>query len=137
MNLEMIKSIATTVVLLLAILQALGMAQVQGYVRLLPIEKQKLRRLHRGGGIAALLLMLLIAAICVSEYGVRFHPLRVGVHATAGSLAIAILVAKVAITRRARHLLRFNKALGAVAGTLIMVAFIASVVLYYLYEQRG
>lgn len=137
MNYEMMKSIAATLVLLLALLQVVWMAQVQGFLRLLPVEKRTLRQLHRGGGIAVLLLMVLIALACVFGEGLYFRPLRVGIHAVAGSLAIAILVAKVAITRRARHLLRFNKALGAVAGILIMVAFIASVVLYYLYEQRG
>lgn len=132
MNLETVKSIATTIVLLLAFLQALGMAQVQGAFRLLPIEKQTLRRLHRGGGITVLLLMALVAAACVFGEGPRLHPLRVGVHAAAGSLAMAVLLAKIVITHRARRLLRFNKALGGVAGTLILVAFIASVVWYYL-----
>ncbi|MCX7682565.1 MAG: DUF6529 family protein [Anaerolineae bacterium] len=132
MNLETMKSIATTVVLLLALLQVLEMAQVQGSLRLLPVEKQRLRWLHRGGGIVALLLMFLIAAACVFGEGLRFYPLRVGIHAVAGSLAIAVLLTKVVITRRARHLLRFNKALGGIAGVLILVTFAAGVVWYYL-----
>jgi hypothetical protein len=37
MSLEMLKALLTTVVLALALAQALEMAQVRGYVRLLPI----------------------------------------------------------------------------------------------------
>ena len=52
MSLEMLKSIVTTIALALALGQALGMAQVRGYVRLLPLDKKRLRMLHRRGGIA-------------------------------------------------------------------------------------
>jgi hypothetical protein len=49
MSLEMLKSVLTTVVLALALVQALGMGQVRGYVRLVPLES--------GGGIAGAALL--------------------------------------------------------------------------------
>jgi len=39
MSLHMLKSIVTTVILVLALMQALGMAQVRGYVHLLPLSR--------------------------------------------------------------------------------------------------
>lgn len=132
MTLEMVKSAIATIILLLAIAQALEMTQVLGYVRLVPVEKRTLRRMHRRGGIAALILMSVVAAICVLEEGIYFRPLRVGIHAIAGPLAMVVLLTKIVISHRARRLLRFSKILGGLAGALILITFVASVVGYYL-----
>jgi len=66
----MVKSVVTSIILALALVQALGMAQVRGYVRLLPVDKKQLVRLHRLGGAATLLLALAVAAMCV--FGERY-----------------------------------------------------------------
>ena len=131
MPLEMLKSIVTTIVLALALGQAVGMAQVRGYVRLLPLEKQQLRLLHRRGGIAALVLTLAVAVTCVVGFGYELYSPRVKAHVVMGALAILVLLLKVAITNRFRRYMRYNTALGAAAGLLILGTFIASALWYF------
>ncbi len=80
MSLEMLKSVLTTIVLALALGQALEMAQVRGYVRLLPFEKARLRQWHRWGGIAVLVLTLVVAAICVFGERYAYYSPRVQTH---------------------------------------------------------
>jgi len=132
MSLEMLKSGVTTIVLALALMQALGMAQVRGYVRLLPLEKDRLRQWHRRGGIATLVLALAVAAICVFGERYAYYSLRVQAHAVIGALAILVLLLKVAIVNRFRRYLRFTLALGAVAGLLILGTFVASALWYFI-----
>jgi uncharacterized membrane protein len=134
MSLEMLKSIVTTIVLALALGQALGMAQVRGYVRLLPLEKKQLRVLHRRGGIAALVLSLAVAVTCVVGFGYELYSPRVKAHVVMGALAILVLLLKVAITHRFRRYLRYNTALGAAAGLLVLGTFIASALWYFVQE---
>jgi hypothetical protein len=131
MSLEMLKSVVTTIVLALAMVQALEMAQVRGYVRLLSLEKKRLRRLHRWGGIAALVLTLAVAVTCVVGFGYELYSPRVKAHVVMGALAILVLTLKVAITRRFRRYLRYNTALGAAAGLLILGTFMASALWYF------
>jgi len=47
MDILMLKSILTTLVLLMAILQALTMSQVKGRLRLVNLPSSQLRRFHR------------------------------------------------------------------------------------------
>jgi len=138
MSLEMLKSLVTTVILVLGVMQALGMAQVRGYVRVLPGyvrvlpgEKRQLRRLHRWGGIAALVLTLAVAVACVLGEGYELYSLRLRLHAVMGVLAVLVMLLKVAITRRFRRYLRYNTALGAAAGLLILGTFVASALWYF------
>lgn len=124
------KSVTTTVVLALAVLQALEMAQVQGKVRWLPIDSRRLRRAHRLGGVAVLGLAVLVALVCIVTEG---HPApgRVLAHAVMGGLAVAVLLTKVVITRRFRRLLRYNGLLGATAGLLLAGTFFFSAFWYF------
>ena len=131
MSLEMLKSLVTTVILALAVMQALGMAQVRGYVRLLPVEKRQLRRFHRWGGIAALVLTLAVAVACVLGEGYELYSLRVQAHMVMGVLAMVVMSLKVAITHRFRRYLSFNSALGAAAGLLILGTFVPSALWYF------
>jgi len=133
MSLEMLKSVVTTIVLALALGQALGMAQVRGYVRLLPFEGKRLRLLHRWGGIAVLVLTCAVAVMCVFGIGGRYasYSPRVLAHLHMGALAIVVLLLKVAITNRFRRYLRFTLALGAAAGLLILGTFAASALWYF------
>ena len=131
MSLEMLKSLVSTLILALAVVQALGMAQVRGYVRLLPFEKKRLRQLHRWGGIAVLVLILAVAVICVFGEGYVCYSPRVKAHVVMGALAILVLLLKVAITHRFRRYLRYNTALGATAGLLILGTFITSALWYF------
>jgi len=131
MSLEMLKSLVTTVILALAVVQALGMAQVRGYVRLLPIDKKRLRQWHRWGGIAALVLASAVALMCVFGERYAYYPPRVLAHAAMGGLAILALLLKAVITNRFRRHLRFTLALGTAAGLLILGTFVASALWYF------
>jgi hypothetical protein len=127
----MFKAIVTTIVLALALVQALGMAQVRGYVRLLPVEKKQLVRWHRLGGAATLLLALAVAAMCVLGERYAYYSPRVQAHAVMGVLAILVLAVKAVITNRFRRYLRHALALGTVAGLLVLGTFIASTLWYF------
>ncbi len=131
MSLEMLKAILTTLILALALVQALGMAQVRGYVRLLPVGKKQLVRLHHLGGAATLLLALAVAAMCVLGERYAYYSLRVQAHAVMGVLAILILAIKAVITNRFRRHLRHALALGTAAGLLVLGTFIASALWYF------
>jgi len=131
MSLEMLKSVVTTLVLALAVVQALGMAQVRGHVRLLPLEKKRLRLLHRRGGIIALVLTLAVAVTCVSGESYGLYSLRAQAHAVMGGLTALLLLLKVAITHRFRRYLRFTLALGGAAGLLILGTFVAGALWYF------
>jgi hypothetical protein len=131
MSLEMFKAIVTTVVLALALVQALGMAQVRGYVRLLPVGKKQLVQWHRLGGAATLLLALAVAAMCVLGERYAYYSPRVQAHAVMGVLAILVLAVKAVITNRFRRYLRHALVLGTVAGLLVLGTFIASTLWYF------
>ncbi|MGC8825498.1 MAG: DUF6529 family protein [Anaerolineae bacterium] len=132
MPITMIKSILTTIALALALVQGMEMAQLKGYLRLFPIEKRKLRSLHRAGGVAALFLLALIAVLCIVSQGFYFSSLRVRLHALLGAMVILVLVVKVLITNRFRQYLRYNNALGAFAGLLMLGTFLLSALWYFI-----
>ena len=100
-------------------------------MRLLPVEKRRLRQLHRWGGITALVLTLAVAATCVFGESYGLYSLRVQAHAVMGGLAALVLVLKVAITQRFRRYLRFTLALGTAVGLLILGTFAASALWYF------
>jgi hypothetical protein len=131
MPLEMLKSLVTTLILALALVQALSMAQVRGYVRLLPFKRRQLRLSHRWGGIVVLVLTLVVALICAFGVGYAPYSLRAKAHVAMGVLAILTLLLKVAIARRFRRYLRFTLALGATAGLLILGTFATSALWYF------
>lgn len=131
MSLEMLKSVLTSVVVVLALLQAVEMAQIRGKVNFLPLNKRVLRMLHRGGGIAALALMLVVALLCVFGEGYAPQTLRVWTHVVLGVLALLVLAAKVVITHRARRFLRFNNAFGYTVGVLVLGTFASSALWYF------
>lgn len=134
MSLELVKSMLTTLVAVLALVQVLGMAQVRGYVHLVPTETRQLVLLHRWGGITALALILLVAGLCLfSVFGLGYalSSPRLQLHAAMGALAALLLFLKVLITNRFRRYLRFNPALGALAGLLIMGIFLSSALWYF------
>ena len=135
MSLETLKSLVTTVTLALALIQALGMLQVRGYVRLLPVKKRRLRQLHRWGGVAVLVLTGTVAVMCVSGFGYVLYSPRVKAHVTMGALAILVLLVKVAISNRFRRYLRYLRltlVLGAAAGLFILGVFVTSALWYFL-----
>lgn len=132
MSITMLKSILTAAALVLALLQGMEMAQLKGYLRVLPVEKRKLRDLHRMGGVTVLFLMVLIAALCIVSQGFYLYSLRVTLHAVLGAAVILVLIAKVLITNRFRQYLRLNNGLGVLAGLLVLGVFLLSALWYFI-----
>ncbi len=135
MSLEMSKSILATVVLALALAQAISMAQIRGYLRfkLIPLPAKSLRTWHRWGGDATLLLTLFVALICLTHETYYPYHWRIPLHVALGSLAALVMLAKLLMARRFRRYLRYGPLLGVTAGLAVLGTFIASA-LWYLWS---
>ena len=131
MSLEMIKSILTTIVLVLAIGQAVAGLRLRGYLKSLPLPIRYLRSWHRWGGDATLLLTLAVALICVTQFSYSTFSLRVILHATLGTLAATVMLMKVVVARRLRRYLRYTLVLGMIAGFSVLGCFMASAFWYF------
>jgi hypothetical protein len=131
MSVLMLKSILTTVVLILAVLQAVSGLRLRGRFKRLPVPVGTLRLWHRLGGDAALLLTASIACICLTQLSYSGYSLRVPLHATLGTIAAIVMLAKVFIARRFRTYLRRVTVLGGVAGLAILGCFTASALWYF------
>lgn len=127
----MIKSILTTVVLLLAVVQAVVGLRLRGYLKFLPLPIRRLRGWHRWSGDVTLVLIAIVAAMCVIALGFGLYTPRERLHAAFGTLAGLVMVLKVIIARRFRSHLRYELILGAMAGFSVLGTFIASALWYF------
>lgn len=132
MSLLMVKSILTSVVLLLAIGQAFSGMRVRGYFKRVRLPLKPLRLWHRVGGDATLALATLVGLICVSNLGFSLYTFRERAHVALGVLAGLAMVMKVVMARRYRRLLRQAIKVGAVAGFSVLGAFAFSALWYFL-----
>ena len=132
MSVEMGKSILATVVLLLALLQTISMAQLRGYLKfkLIPLSAKSLRAWHRWCGDATLLLTLVVALICLTYVDYYPYHWRIPLHVALGSLAALVMLAKLLMARRFRQYLRYGPLLGAIAGLAVLGTFMASALWY-------
>ena len=131
MSLLMLKSLLTTVVLILAVGQAVSGLRLRGRFKRLPLPLRPLRIWHRLVGDVALLLTLSIAFICVMHLPYSAYSLRVPLHAALGTLAALVMLVKVLIARRCRTYLRRMTVLGSVVGFSILGCFAASAFWYF------
>jgi hypothetical protein len=125
MSLLMLKSILTTVVVILALGQAVSGLRMTGRLSRIPAPVKNLRIVHRLAGDAALLLTLSVALICVTHLSYSAYSLRVPLHAALGTLV------KVVVARRFRRYLRHARILGSVAGLSLLGCFFASALWYF------
>ena len=132
MSLLMLKSILTTVVVLLSAWQAVSGLRMTGRLKRIPAPIKNMRFGHRLAGDAALLLTLSVAVICVTHQSYSAYSLRVPVHAALGTLAAVVLLVKVIIARRFRRYLRHARIMGGVAGFSLLGCFWASALWYFL-----
>ncbi|TKJ28998.1 MAG: hypothetical protein CEE40_09985 [Chloroflexi bacterium B3_Chlor] len=130
MSLEMMKSILTTIVLVLAIGQAIAGLRLRGHLKFLPLPIRYLRSWHRWGGDATLLLTLGVALICATRFSYGTYSLRVILHAALGTLAATVMFMKVVVTRRLRRYLRYTLVLGTIAGFSVLGCFMTSALWY-------
>lgn len=131
MQLFMLKSILTTLVLLLAIGQGVAGARLRGHLKWLPFAARSFRAWHRWGGGAALLITLSVAILCVTHSPFTTYSLRVPLDAGLGTLAAVIMAVKVIIARRFRGYLRYAPALGIAAGLSVLGCFATSALWYF------
>ncbi|MGB3906274.1 MAG: DUF6529 family protein [Anaerolineae bacterium] len=131
MSPEMIKSILTTIVLVLAVGQAIVGLRLRGRLTFIGLPARYLRSWHRWGGDATLLLTLAVALICVTQFSYSTYSLRVIVHATLGTLAATVMFMKVVVARRLRRYLRYTLVLGTIAGFSVLGCFLGSAFWYF------
>jgi hypothetical protein len=131
MALLMLKSILTTVAVIVAAGQAISGLRLRGRLKRLPLPVGALRAWHRLAGDAVLLLTLSVAFLCVTHLSISTYSLRVPLHAALGTLAAAVLMGKVAIARRFRRFLRRAGIYGAAAGFSLLGCFMASALWYF------
>jgi hypothetical protein len=126
MSLLMLKSVLTTVAVVVAAGQAVSGLRLRGRMKWFPLPPDTLRLWHRLGGDAVLLLILSVAFICVTHLSYTGYSARVPRHAALGTLAAAILIAKVILARRFRRFLKRAGIYGAAAGFCLLGCFFAS-----------
>ena len=131
------KSVATTVVFLLALGNALTMLQVMGKHRLLPLRSAALIRWHRVQGLVALGLVVGVTYSCLTEATVDPHSPRVRAHALLGGLTLLLVTAKVAGTRWIPPLGRLLNPLGVALFLATAGTFATSALWYWLAEVWG
>lgn len=130
MDILMVKSVLTTFVLLMAILQALIMSQVKGRIRLVNLPSSQLRRFHKLEGDTALLFMLVTATICISQFSLTPQDPRVVLHALFGVSGVATILLKFAIAHFLRPYLRYASYISAVLFLSILGIFLTSALWY-------
>ncbi len=131
MDLYLFKSILTSALLLVAILQALTMLQVQGRIHWIKASRQRLRLFHKGEGDLALALLLFTAYICVSRLSVYLQDPRVVSHALFGVIGATLILAKFALARLFRGYLKYVLPLSGALFLSILAIFLTSALWYF------
>ncbi len=134
MELYWVKSVLTTLALALAVFQGASMAQLRGWIRVLPFPRKALAPAHRVGGALTFLLTLTVLALCLYAVGkgARLYSGRLYLHAVAGGLAATLLFVKVVFANWMRGLLRWGLAVGTGAGVCLGIVFLSSALPYFL-----
>ncbi|MBI4842669.1 MAG: hypothetical protein HY803_16670 [candidate division NC10 bacterium] len=138
MDLIAIKVTAASVAMVLAILQALVMAQLYGKARIFPLSPDTLAVWHRRQGDVILILFLVVAYQCVTKASVDWDDWRPVAHATFASLAVLLVVGKLFMVQAFPRAMRFVTAVGITLFISAMGATGTTVFWYlYLWLVRG
>lgn len=118
-----VKVLLASVVLALAAYQLVLIAV--GYGRLRPpfLSAHPASRAHRAIGDMLLVLIIVVAGMCLAEYGWDDDG---GLHAIAGAALLGVLFVKVLVVRAGGRLGRALPLLGAAVFTLLAVTWLAS-----------
>lgn len=128
----LLKSLLTTLILLLAIAQTFTGLRTRGYFRRIPLPARTFRLCHRVGGDFTLALTTLVAILCIYYGGIPLSPPRVLAHTALGTLAGLSMVTKVAIARKYRRQIKHTLKIGAVAGFSHLGTFVLSALWYFI-----
>jgi len=130
MALELWKSVVTTAILFLALIQTGLMLQVYGKLRLFPRSNKRPRLAHRLLGDLLILLALMAAALCLKFEPLGFYSARVALHIIFAALLLVGLGAKLFIVRYRRPLLRRAIGIGLLLLFLAIGTFATSALWY-------
>ncbi len=134
-TLTQFKSIVVTVLLGLAIAQALEQVLLYRWIRVPNLNRPLTVRLHRFGGIAVVILVFAVLGSCLyTLFGLRY-PLvtpRVIAHVVLGSLVIVVLLTKVVFANWYRQGLNLALPLGISAALLLLGIFLLTALPFYL-----
>lgn len=138
MDLIAIKVTAASVAMVLAVLQALVMAQLYGKARIFPLSPDTLAVWHRRQGDVILVLFLFVAYQCVTKASVDWDDWRPVAHATFASIAVILVVGKLFMVQAFPRAMRFVTAVGITLFISAMGATGTTVFWYlYLWLVRG
>lgn len=135
LSLTAFKAILTTVIVGLALSQVLEQALLYRWIRVRNLNRRLVLRLHRLGGVAAVLLVLVVIGSCLYTWlGLGYPPstARVVAHAVLGALAIVVLLTKVAIANLLRRYMGLTLPVGISAGVLLLGIFLLTALPYFL-----
>jgi hypothetical protein len=122
-NVTEVKVVLASVVLALAAYQLVLVAVGYGKVRPPWLAAAPAARAHRTSGDAILVLILVVAALCLSYFGLEDDGI---VHAISGAALIAVLAVKVAVLRRFHAAGRWLPVLGTTVFVLLAVTWLSS-----------
>lgn len=138
MDLIAIKVTAASAAMVLAVLQALIMAQLYGKARIFPFPSQTLAVWHRRQGDVILVLFLFVAYQCVTKAAVDWDDWRPVAHATFASIAVILVVGKLLMAQVFPRAMRFVTAVGITLFVSAMGATGTTVFWYlYMWLARG
>ena len=120
-NVAEVKVIVTTVALALAAYQLALIAVGYGKVRPAFLDAEPATRVHRTSGDTIAVLLVIVAVMCASYFG-----LEDAFHAVTGALLLAVLAVKVAVIRWWHSMSRFLPVLGISVFLLLAVTWAAS-----------
>jgi hypothetical protein len=124
-----VKVVLASVVLALACYQLAVIAVAYGRVRLGFLSKGPASRAHRAVGDTTAVVLLVVAAMCVSVYGFEGEDHGEGnatLHVITGSALVIVLALKVAVVRWWHGLGRFLPLLGTTVFVLLGITWLTS-----------
>jgi hypothetical protein len=132
MDLIAIKVTAASVAMVLAVLQALIMAQLYGKARVFSLSAETLAVWHRRQGDAILALFLFVAYQCVTKASIDWEDWRPVAHAVFASVAVVLVLGKLLMVQAVPRAMRSVTAVGITLFVATMGAT-GTTVFWYLY----
>jgi len=126
-------SVFTTLLLGVAIVQLALISLGRGWIGSYPMEVRRwLLLAHRFGGYIGFFIILLVTYSCVVYYGgFLLSPARVALHSIVGTVMLAIIMAKIVITRGLRQFYAYLPYFGVVLFATVIITWLNSAGWYF------
>jgi Family of unknown function (DUF6529) len=122
-NVTEVKVILASVVLALAVYQLILIAVAYGRIRPPFLASRAASFAHRASGDAIAVLLVVVAVMCLSYFGLEDDA---GVHVVAAATLLAVLALKILVIRRWHRLGRLLPLLGTCVFVLLLVTWATS-----------